>query len=254
MASFPNSVKAFASRSAGQVIASAHVNDLQDEVNAIETWAINGPVSLPASTIANLSVTGGSTMGTLNVTGGSTFAGVTFGSTVNFGSSVTFSSGVTLNGAVTFGSSGTFTMPRGFACRLSHSAGQNVNNATFTGLNWDTETYDPSNLHSTSVNSSRITFGSTGVWMVGASAEWSNASSVGVRSLRVDLNDATHLAGTVAQGSGAGDAASVATSLLVTATTDYVTAVVFQNSGSTNSITGPASNYVSAFWAYKVTG
>lgn len=42
-ASFPNAVKTFAVRSGGQTIAAAHVNDLQDEVNAIEAALITGP-------------------------------------------------------------------------------------------------------------------------------------------------------------------------------------------------------------------
>lgn len=41
-ASYPTSVKTFTSRSAGQVIASATTNDLQDEVNAIESGLLNG--------------------------------------------------------------------------------------------------------------------------------------------------------------------------------------------------------------------
>jgi hypothetical protein len=40
MASFPDSVKSFSTRSNGQVIDASHVNDLQDEVAAVETAGI----------------------------------------------------------------------------------------------------------------------------------------------------------------------------------------------------------------------
>lgn len=51
-AAFPTSVKTFTSRSAGQAIASAHINDLQDEVNAVETTLLpiaGGQVAFPAT-------------------------------------------------------------------------------------------------------------------------------------------------------------------------------------------------------------
>jgi hypothetical protein len=77
MASYPGSVKTFTTRSAGQTIGSAHINELQDEVNAIESGLLNGtaPLNSSNSTMANLVVTGGSTLASLNVTGGSTLGG-----------------------------------------------------------------------------------------------------------------------------------------------------------------------------------
>lgn len=64
MASFPNSVKSFTTKNAGDVIQPADVNDLQDEVNAIEAGYINGtaPLNSSHSTLAALSVTGNSTL------------------------------------------------------------------------------------------------------------------------------------------------------------------------------------------------
>lgn len=41
MASFPSSVKTFTTRNAGDTIQPAHVNDLQDEVNALEDALLN---------------------------------------------------------------------------------------------------------------------------------------------------------------------------------------------------------------------
>ena len=55
-ASYPGAVKTFASRSAGQTIDASHVNDLQDEVAAIEDGLLNGTASLISSntTVQNL--------------------------------------------------------------------------------------------------------------------------------------------------------------------------------------------------------
>lgn len=65
-AQFPNAVKSFAARNAGDVIQPSHVNDLQDEVNAIEAGYLQGTAALNSSN---------STVRALSVTTGSTFAG-----------------------------------------------------------------------------------------------------------------------------------------------------------------------------------
>jgi hypothetical protein len=61
--SFPTSVFSPGTKSAGNVIQPSHVNDLQDEVVAIESGYLNGtaPLNSSNSTVANLQVTGGST-------------------------------------------------------------------------------------------------------------------------------------------------------------------------------------------------
>lgn len=63
-ASYPTAVKSFTSRSAGQTISASHVNDVQDEVNAIEAGLLNGTAPLTSSNcaVANLSVSGNSTL------------------------------------------------------------------------------------------------------------------------------------------------------------------------------------------------
>ena len=86
MASYPSAVKSFASRSAAQTIASAHVNDLQDEVNAIEAGLLNGLAHNLTISTGGLTVSTGATTlgGSLSVAGGSTFAGaVTFSGAVS---------------------------------------------------------------------------------------------------------------------------------------------------------------------------
>ena len=76
MANFPTSVYSPASKSAGQTITAAFFNDPDGEITAIEDGYLNGVARLNSShsTVAALSVTGGSTLaGTLQVTGGSSF-------------------------------------------------------------------------------------------------------------------------------------------------------------------------------------
>ena len=75
-ASYPGAVKTFATRSAGQTIASAHVNDLQDEVTAIEDGLLNGtaPLNSSATTVKSLSVSGGSTLADVTVSSRATLS------------------------------------------------------------------------------------------------------------------------------------------------------------------------------------
>src|SRR5690349_2185942 len=50
-ASYPGSVKVFQTRSNGQTVDASHVNDLQDEVNAIESGILNGTAPVVSSNL-----------------------------------------------------------------------------------------------------------------------------------------------------------------------------------------------------------
>lgn len=77
MANFPTGVYGPAAKANGQTITAAMFNDPDGEITAIEDGYLNGTARLNSSksTVASLSVAGGSTLaGTLSVAGGSTFA------------------------------------------------------------------------------------------------------------------------------------------------------------------------------------
>lgn len=97
MASYPTAPKSFTVKSAGDTIQPAHVNDLQDEVAAIEGGLLNGtaPLNSSNSTVVNLSVSGNCTVaGTLTA---ATIIGLRPGSHVRAyaGSPVQFGTGST---------------------------------------------------------------------------------------------------------------------------------------------------------------
>lgn len=60
MASFPGSVKTYTSRNAGDVIQPSHVNEVQEEITALEDGLRNGtaPLNSSNSTFASVTVTG----------------------------------------------------------------------------------------------------------------------------------------------------------------------------------------------------
>lgn len=231
-ASYPGAVKVFASRSAGQVIGSAHVNDLQDEVNAIEAGLLNGtaPLNSSNSTMVGLSVTSVSTIaGTLNVTANSTFTG-----TVNFTGVVT---GITASGV---------------SVKVTHSAATQLSSGTWTGLNWDTELYDGSSMHSTASNSSRILFaGSSGVYHLGAVVSFSSVAG-GQVFARVMYNDSSVVTQTHVNGGDFTACVNLAADVRIASSADYVTVQVYQNV-STGRIFAESTGAPLGFWAHRVS-
>lgn len=121
-ASFPSSVKSFTTKLAGDTIQAAHINDLQDEVTAVETDLLNGfqhhllftdntydigqsgatrprhlYLAQNATIGGTLGVTGNSTLsGTLGVTGAATLS-----STLGVTGATTLSSTLAVTGAIT---------------------------------------------------------------------------------------------------------------------------------------------------------
>lgn len=157
MPSFPASVKAFTTKldGAGNPINSAHVNDLQDEVNAIEAGYLNATARLnsSASTLASLSVTGNSTVAAL--TGGAT----------------TLAS-LQVTGASSFATKPLFAPPdmalvyRETVYELGSSVSATLAfNQQAIAIN--------SSMHSTTTNPSQLTPQSTGVYQISAMFETS---------------------------------------------------------------------------------
>jgi hypothetical protein len=261
MASIPTPSKSFTSKNAGDTIQPTHVNDLQDEVNAIEAGLLNGTANLNSSnsTLANLSVTGGSTFSgpvqssnstvvNLSVTGNSTIAGsLTVGGTFTPGA-------LAPTGVVTANS-----QPR---AHVYNSATQNVENNAETNLTFNTAEFNvgSSAMWSSSVNPTRMTFQSTGLFLVGAKVVFP-AGGTGNRYLRFEKTSGStaSLGSRVSappDGSNFGSADPVALAnvvpVQVTSTGDYVQAVVFQTQGS-SVLTGSATrNLANEMWAVKL--
>lgn len=239
MASYPTSIFAPTTKNAGDTIQPAHINDAQAEITAIETALITGPITLPNSTLASLSVTAGSTLTTLNVTGGSTLASL----------SVTGASTI-----ATLTVTSAFTAPAVPYVKLNNSAAAAIPNAvTYTGLSWDTEVSDAAGLHSTSVNSSRINLTSSGLWHIGVQVEWTGNGTAS-QFVRIRLNDDVGLAGVNDAIENIDPHAQAVTAVhRATSTTDYVTAQV-ASKDSTGTV-NPSSTNVGGtlFWAYRVS-
>ena len=140
MATYPGAVKTFTSKAdgAGNTINASHINDLQDEVNAIEDGLLNGTAPVNSSRI---------TAASLSVAGGSTFVGV-------------------------------MSLPAVDAARLELAAALAVANNSTTAIAWTVQTLlTNSSMHSTVTAPSQVSFHSTGVYWCQATITWNAANS-----------------------------------------------------------------------------
>lgn len=180
MASFPTSVKSFTTKNTGDVIQPAHVNDLQDEVNAIESGYLNGTARLNAA---------GSTVTSLSVTGNSTLAALQGGASTL--TSLSVSGGSTI-GTLEVGAS-TFTvrpvMPPPHAAIVFLELTQVIGSSALSTIAWTAQNYvTNSSIHSTAVTPERLTWQSTGIYQVSAQISFTSTEA-GMR--RVGILDSS---------------------------------------------------------------
>lgn len=268
MATYPGGVFAPAAKATGNTIQAAHVNDLDNEVVAIEDALRNGIVhavtistggltvstgglrvggpstvqalTAGASTLASLSVTGGSTIGTLSA-GNSTVADL------NVTGTLTLPGGAVVGGRLP-------------SAKVSIAASSvALSSGAFAGISWTTDDYDSTNLHSTASNSSRVALTSSGIWSFGGQIllDIVPPSSV-VMAGRVLANDADVIAAhqaLVVTASTLVYALPLAGTYYATDTTAYLTCQArwignggLSISGSTGTGFGPTH-----FWVTKVS-
>lgn len=240
MASYPSAVKTFTTKNALDTIQPSHINDLQDEIAAIESGLLNGTapmnssrITAPAaqisnctvssltvsvlsianlqttnSTTANLNVTGGSTLATLNVTGASTLSDVVV----------------------------TAAPP---AARVSNNANLNTNNGSTTRLTFNTQQFtSTSGMHSTTTNPGRLIAVSSGIYLISGCVTWSGGSTGGYRNVRILINGSSIVASDDRDAVSGGNQTTqnVFAIYRFASSGSYAELEVYQNSGSTLSV------------------
>jgi len=114
----------------------------------------------------------------------------------------------------------------------SLEAGQNISNATYTALTYNSENYDTDGFHSTSTNTSRLTIptGKGGKYLITTFVNWDNSAG-GYRIAVIYLNGTYNKAvGIETSGGYLGQNCSYTMTL---AAGDYIETYVYQNSGGT---------------------
>lgn len=135
-------------------------------------------------------------------------------------------------------------------CRVYNSAAISVANATDQALTFNSERYDTDTMHSTAVNTSRITFTTAGLYAVGATLQWAS-NATGYRETIIMLGGTTFIAGVSTPAvNGAVTLQTLSTTYPFTAG-QYVELRVYQNSGGALNIE-QSSSLSPEFWARLV--
>jgi hypothetical protein len=144
-------------------------------------------------------------------------------------------------------------------CRVHNSGAQTIAHATWTALTFDSERYDPSAMHSTVSNTSRITIANAGIYLIGGNVSWdTDASDQTRRITALSINGVPGVGTEIArQGGHVSTAGTTAISGQMVSTiwfasaSDYVELCVFQNSGG-NLDSVVAASYAPEFWIQRL--
>lgn len=133
-------------------------------------------------------------------------------------------------------------------CSVYKSASQNINNATYTAVTFDTELYDTDNIHSNSTNTSRFTVptGKAGKWCLVIIVGYGTAS--GIRAGGFYKNGSVQQYSTQVPASNSLSDFVTNVYVMDCAAGDYVEFYGYQNSGSTGSILGTQLNTAAQFY------
>jgi hypothetical protein len=142
--------------------------------------------------------------------------------------------------------------------RLNNPSGTNVNltNSTWTPITFTSEEYDSNNMHSTSSNTSRITFQKAGTYNIESMVRFNGVSTAGQRDAKIVRNSPTTCTGDEI-GYAITNAAGTGSTLLPLSTTerfnagDYIELCAYQSSGGT--ITADGGTYPGASTSLTAT-
>ena len=226
MPDYPTSVKSFTTKVADQTIDAAHINDLQDEVNAVESGLLNG-ISHDLTPSTNSTRSLGS-------------SGLRW-KEGHFSSLYVNGDAVTAVGSVDY-------------ARVSDTETVELAANTKTVLNFTTqEAVSNSSLHSTGTNPSRLTAQSSGMFMVGCGVQLHTALTTNVRVVEMLLNSTTIIARSRTLGGVASSAWGVTMSVLRNLDAADFVEVRVEALGSTARVVGETeSSVVKAFWIGKL--
>lgn len=139
------------------------------------------------------------------------------------------------------------------ACRVTSTATPSLANTTWTALAFASEEFDTDSMHSTSVNTGRITINTAGVYVVSASVGIGQ-NATGGRAVGIRKNGAgssgPSFGGNLVQGVGSAHPTYLTVSTVVKlAPADWIEVVVFQASGGSLAMVNSDGNHnFSAVW------
>lgn len=138
-------------------------------------------------------------------------------------------------------------------CRVYNSASISIANATPTLLTFNSEDFDVGDMHSTSVNTGRITIPTAGKYLIGATICWAPSvyTFLEARLIKNGVVDPFMDIDSAENGSGAGHSRRHLSTVLDCAAGDYFEIQVYQVTGGNLNVDFHA-DYSPRFWAFMV--
>jgi hypothetical protein len=134
--------------------------------------------------------------------------------------------------------------------RVYNSGSISIPNGTAPILTFNSERYDSNGLHSTSVNTSRLTAPSAGIYIIGAATAFA-ANATGMRSIAIRINGTTFIAGNTTP-AASGEQSMIVVSAWSMAIGDYAETTAYQNSGGALNVL-PSASYSPEFWMQLIS-
>lgn len=136
-------------------------------------------------------------------------------------------------------------------CRVFNSANISIADSSDVALTFNSERFDTDSMHSTAVDTERITFNTAGQYLVGATLRFA-ANATGNRIVRIRLNGTTYICEQVLPPVGGAQPARFTLNTIYDfIVTDYVEVVVFQTSGGALNVQN-FGNSSPEFWAIRI--
>lgn len=133
-------------------------------------------------------------------------------------------------------------------CRVYNSANITIPNNALTALTFNSERYDTGAMHSTAVNTGRITIVTAGKYLVGACVQF-DATTATALQCRIRLNGTTVITMVTDDGGTGADQKRLNPSCVYDFSAgDYIEVVVYQNSGANLNVS-TFENASPEFWA-----
>ena len=137
--------------------------------------------------------------------------------------------------------------------RVRNSANLAIPTAAVTPITFDADVYDTDDMHSTSLNTNRLTINTPGIYLITGHISFAG-NATGSRDVAIRYAGTTYLAYVNVPASSNGNIFSISTAYAFVAT-DWIELVVYQNSGGNlNVLSGSAySPEFSATWLGRVS-
>lgn len=136
------------------------------------------------------------------------------------------------------------------SCRVYNNAAISITSGVNTTLTFNSERFDNATMHSTSVNTGRITIpsGGGGKYLVGGVVEWNAAAGGNYRDTRIRNNGTTYHAGVTITPTGAASQVVPPVGVWSYSAADYVEMIATQDSGGAINVN--SANGSPEFWAF----